>query len=117
VADSAALLVDEVLPNKPIRQWVLTVLFPLHFLFAAFPELMSKVLGIVTRALPLHLAHQAGLKKKEAYTGAVTLIQRFGSALNLNIYFHMFFKRCLRTRWRTRFRVSLQQSSYLRATH
>jgi ribosomal protein S27E len=91
MVDSAALLVDEVLPKKPIRQWVLTVPFPLRFLFAAYPELMSKVLGIVTRALSTHLTHQAGFKKKDAYTGAVTLIQRFGSALNLNIHFHMLF--------------------------
>ena len=91
MVDSAAPLVDEVLPKKPIRQWVLTVPFPLRFLFAAYPELMSKVLSIVTRALSTHLAHQAGFKKKEAYTGAVTLIQRFGSALNLNIHFHMLF--------------------------
>jgi len=48
-------------------------------------------LGIVTRTLSTHLAHQAGFKKKEAYSGAVTLIQRFGSALNLNIHFHMLF--------------------------
>ena len=86
MVDSAALLADEVLPRKPIRQWVLTVPFPLRFLFAAYPELMSKVLGIVTRALSTHLAHQAGFRKKDAYTGAVTLIQRFGSALNLNIH-------------------------------
>ena len=91
MVDSAALLVDKVLPKKPIRQWVLTVPFPLRFLFAAYPELMSKVLGIVTRALSTHLIHQAGFKNKEAYTGAVTLIQRFGSALNLNIHFHMLF--------------------------
>jgi hypothetical protein len=93
MVDSAALLVDEVLPKKPIRQWVLTVPFPLRFLFAAYPELMSKVLSIVIRALSTHLARQAGFKKKEAYTGAVTLIQRFGSALNLNlnIHFHMLF--------------------------
>lgn len=91
MVDSAALLVDEVLPKKPIRQWVLTVPFPLRFLFAAYPELMSKVLGIVTRTLSTHLAHQAGFKRKEAHTGAVTLIQRFGSALNLNIHFHMLF--------------------------
>ena len=91
MADSAALLVDEVLPKKPIRQWVLTVPFPLRFLFAAYPELMSKVLGIVTRAVSTHLAHQAGFRKKDAYTGAVTLIQRFGSALNLKIHFHMLF--------------------------
>ena len=91
MADSAALLVDKVLPKKPIRQWVLTVPFPLRFLFAAYPELMSKVLGIVTRAVSTHLVHQAGFKKKDAHTGAVTLIQRFGSALNLNIHFHMLF--------------------------
>jgi hypothetical protein len=91
MVESAALLVDEVLPKKPIRQWVLTVPFPLRFLFAAYPELMGKALGIVTRTVSTHLAHQAGFKKKEAHTGAVTLIQRFGSALNLNIHFHMLF--------------------------
>jgi hypothetical protein len=68
MVDSAALLVDEVLPKKPIRQWVLTVPFPLRFLFAAYPELMSKVLSIVIRARSTHLARQAGFKKKEAYT-------------------------------------------------
>jgi len=91
MVESAALLVDEVLPAKPIRQWVLTVPFPLRFLFAAYPELMAKVLGSVTRTIAAHLAHQAGYRKKQAPTGAVTLIQRFGSALNLNIHFHMLF--------------------------
>ena len=91
MVESAALLVDEVFPVHPIRQWVLTVPFPLRFLFAAYPELMGKVLSIVTRAISTHLAHQAGMSKREAPTGAVTLIQRFGSALNLNIHFHMLF--------------------------
>jgi hypothetical protein len=70
---------------------VLTVPFPLRFLFAAYPELMGKVLGIVTRAISTHLTHQSGHTKQDAPTGAVTLIQRFGSALNLNIHFHMLF--------------------------
>jgi hypothetical protein len=35
------------------------------------------------------LIQQAGLARSSAATGAVTLIQRFGSALNLNIHFHM----------------------------
>jgi len=91
MAESAALLVDEVFPVQPIRQWVLTVPFPLRFLFAAYPELMGKALGIVTRTISTHLARQAGLTKREAATGAVTLIQRFGSALNLNIHYHMLF--------------------------
>jgi hypothetical protein len=34
---------------------------------------------------------KAGLSRKTAQTGAATLIQRFGSALNLNVHFHMLF--------------------------
>ena len=89
MAESAALLVDDVLPRVPMRQWVLTVPFPLRFLFAARPAVMGQVLGIVYRALATHLIHQAGHTQATARTGAVTLIQRFGSALNLNIHFHM----------------------------
>ena len=91
MADSAALLVDEILPYQPMRQWVLSVPFPLRFLFASNPKVMTKVLSIVHRAIATHLAHKAGFAKPLAQTGAVTLIQRFGSALNLNIHFHMLF--------------------------
>jgi len=42
------------------------------------------VLGIVYRAIETHLIHKAGLTRAAAHTGAVTLIQCFGSALNLN---------------------------------
>ncbi len=38
-----------------------------------------------------YLIKKAGFTKTTAHTGAVTLIQRFGSALNLNIHFHMLF--------------------------
>ena len=91
MADSAALLVDEILPHQPMRQWVLSVPFPLRFLFASNPKAMTGVLGIVYRAISTHLAHKAGFAKPLVQTGAVTLIQRFGSALNLNIHFHMLF--------------------------
>jgi ribosomal protein S27E len=50
MADSAALLVDEVLPHQPMRQWVLSVPFPLRFLFASNPKAMTGALGIVYRA-------------------------------------------------------------------
>lgn len=49
------------------------------------------MLGIVYRTLATHLIKQAGYTHQTARTGAVTLIQRFGSALNLNIHFHMLF--------------------------
>ena len=48
---------------------------------------MGQVLGIVYRAIANHLIKSADMTCATAQTGAVTLIQRFGSALNLNIHF------------------------------
>ena len=53
MVDSAALLVDEILPHQPMRQWVLSVPFPLRFLFASNPKVMTKVLGIVYRSIAI----------------------------------------------------------------
>lgn len=91
MVESAALLVDEVLPEQPMRQWVLSFQFQLRFLFASRPEIMGQVLGIVYRVIATHLVKKTGHTHPVAKTGAVTLIQRFGSALNLNIHFHMLF--------------------------
>ena len=43
------------LPEQPIRQWVLSFPFQLRFLFASRPQLMGRVLGIVYRAISSHL--------------------------------------------------------------
>lgn len=80
------MLVDEVLPREPLRQWVLSVPFALRYLFATDPAVMGQVLGILYRAVANHLIKAAGMTCATAQTGAVTLIQRFGSALNLNIH-------------------------------
>ena len=55
---------------------------------AAHPELLTPVLGIVHRAIKGFVLRQSGLKHTAAYAGSVTLIQRFGSAGNLNIHLH-----------------------------
>ena len=108
MAESAALLVDEVFPEQPVRQWVLSFPYPLRFLFASQPAIMGQVLGIVYRVIATHLIKKAGFSCQTAHTGAVTLIQRFGSALNLNLHFHMLFldgvyverpDGCVRFRW------------------
>jgi hypothetical protein len=87
--ESAALLVDEVFPEQPVRQWLLSLQYSLRFLFARRPEFIGRVLGIVYRCIATHLTKKAGFSRKTAQTGAVTLVQRFGSALNLNVHFHM----------------------------
>ena len=52
---------------------------------------MTLVLGEVYRTISRHLIGKAGLSRASGATGAVTLVQRFGSALNLNVHFHMVF--------------------------
>ena len=47
----------------------------------------GKVLAIVYRIIATHLINKAGVPRNMARTGAVTLIQRFGSALKLNLHF------------------------------
>src|SRR5690606_41369810 len=51
MAETAALLADEVLPDRLMRQWVLSLPFALRFLLATNPEALTHVLGIVYRAI------------------------------------------------------------------
>jgi hypothetical protein len=88
MTETAAHLVDHVIPRVPVRQWVLSFPIPLRFLLAAHPQLLSPVLQVTHRAISNFLIKQTGLKRAQAATGAVTLIQRFGSAANLNIHLH-----------------------------
>lgn len=60
----------------------------LRFVFASKPEAIGPVLGIVHRLIAGWLTDQAGVERASTQCGAVTLIQRFGSALNLNVHFH-----------------------------
>jgi hypothetical protein len=89
MAESAVLLVDEVLPHEPIRQWVLSFPFQLRFLFASRPELMGKALGIVHRAIASHLVNKGSEDSKNGksqfshvYSAVWTV--RCPGALNLN---------------------------------
>jgi hypothetical protein len=67
---------------------VLSLPIPLRVLLATQPELVTSVLQVVQRVLTRHLLGAAGLKAEEGHGGAVTPIQRFGSAANLNIHLH-----------------------------
>ncbi len=88
MSQTAAHLVDHVIPLVPVRQWVLSLPIPLRVLLAAQPELVTPVLQMVQRVVTRHLLDGVGLKGEEGHGGAVTLIQRFGSAANLNIHLH-----------------------------
>ncbi len=90
MADTAAHLVDRVLPEVPIRQWVLTLPYPLRYRCAYDARLASAVLRAFLRALFAELRRRARRQwaARPDQCGAVTFIQRFGSAMNLNLHFH-----------------------------
>ena len=88
MSQTATHLVGHVIPHVPVRQWVVSLPIPLRLLLAAQPELVTPVLQVVQRVVARHLLDGVGLKGEEGHGGAVTLIQRFGSAANLNIHLH-----------------------------
>ena len=51
MADSAAPLVDEVFPDQPVRQRVLSFPYPLSFMFPNRPAIMGQVLSIGYRGI------------------------------------------------------------------
>ncbi len=62
-AETAALLADEVLPERPLRQWVLSLPMALRFLLATRPAVLSALLGVVYRTISGHLLSEARLTR------------------------------------------------------
>ena len=86
-AETAAHLVDEVLPLVPLRQYVLAMAPDLHHRIARDPDLETKVLTVFLEELTGHLRVTSGAA--EGDPGFVTFIQRFSSSLRLHEHFHV----------------------------
>ena len=89
MTESAARLVDAVLPRVPVRQWVLSLPFRLRYLLAWDHALVRAVLDVHVRVLlgfQRHRAHRHGIR--DGRSGSMTVIQRFGGGLNLNVHYH-----------------------------
>ena len=73
----------------PVRQWVLSLPYRLRYLLAWNHGLCRAVLGVFARTL-LGFYRQQTRRRGIAsgHTGTVTVIQRFGGGLNLNVHLH-----------------------------
>jgi Glycosyl hydrolases family 16 len=93
MCDFAAGLVDRVIPHVPVRQWVLTVPHGLRAKLAFDPALTSVVLRQFIRAVSAWLRRRARrLGVRGALkTAAVTVIQRFNSAVDLSVHYYALF--------------------------
>jgi len=89
MAERAAHLVDHVLPDVPVRQWVLTLPHRLRHLLAWRHDLCRAVARLLYRAIERHLrtwARRHGVR--DGRGGGVAVLQRFGGSLNLNVHVH-----------------------------
>jgi len=89
MVERAAHLVDAVLPDVPVRQWVLTLPLRLRYRLAWDHDLCRAVVGVFLRAVFALLRRRAAWDGVAGGRGgAVTILQRFGGALNLNVHVH-----------------------------
>ena len=89
MTSQAAHLVDHVLPDVPIRQWVLTLPFDLRGFFAFDAEAQSEMRRIYSQELLGSFAARAEdslLVRPQG--GAVHFTHRYDSALRVNLHFH-----------------------------
>ena len=73
----------------PVRQWVLTLPYRLRYRLAWDHGLTRALLGVYARVLQdfyIRGARRRGIDRSR--TGMLTVIQRFGSGVNLNVHFH-----------------------------
>ncbi len=87
MAERARRWVGELIPDVRIRQWVFTVPWPRRWLLARKPSLAKALLAIALQEIRGWMRRRTGEPRGE--TGTITVIQRFGSALNLNVHFHV----------------------------
>lgn len=95
-SEKAAHLVENVIPHIPTRQWVLSVPMPLRFLLAFDSQALKVVLDAFTASIFAWLRRQAkqqggGPNNAKPQPGSVSFIQRFGSAVELNLHIHAVF--------------------------
>ncbi len=92
MADTAARLVDHVLPRVPVQQWVLSLPYEIRYRLAWDGKLLSAVLAVFQRVVHGWYRRQAqALGQSDGRCGSVTFVQRFGSSLNLNPHIHVLF--------------------------
>src|SRR5262249_8831883 len=91
MAQTAAHLVECVLPWVPTRQWVVSVPVPLRYWMAASPDLTAQVHTIIRTTIGQYYVNQAvtrGVPRDQVQPGSVTFLQRFVSAVNVNLHSH-----------------------------
>ena len=92
MAQTAAHLVECVMPWVPTRQWVVSVPMPLRYWTASSRDLTAQVHSIIRTTIAQFYVNQAvkrGAERQKVQPGSVTFLQRFGGALNANLHYQV----------------------------
>ena len=89
MADTALHLTEHVMPDVPYRQWTLSLPYAVRLQVVSEPQALSDVVSIYLRCIfawQRHRARRAGVR--EPLCGSVTLLQLWGSTLQLTPHAH-----------------------------
>ncbi|MEO6593245.1 MAG: hypothetical protein ABIP94_00660 [Planctomycetota bacterium] len=90
MVDTAAWLVDRVIPEVPVRQWVLSLPYRVRVMCAYDPTACAAVRRILVRAVSGYYERQARSRSgSRPCAGAVAFVQRFDSGLRVNVHMHV----------------------------
>jgi hypothetical protein len=90
MANTAAFLVDRVLPDVPLRQYVLTLPYELRKLVAFKADVLTTIARIfVESVFALYRGRAKGDGVEAPQCGAVNFVQRCGSSVNLHVHYHL----------------------------
>ena len=89
MVETAAHLVDHVLPPLPVRQWVLSVPKRIRPFLHHNPAIAGAVLRIFLRAIRTMLRRASPGAGPHAQIGAISFLHRFGASLNAHFHFHV----------------------------
>ncbi len=92
MCETAAKVVDRVLPAVPVRQWVLSVPFELRVMLAADPAALTLASRVFFEELRRWYRDVSGVARSDVArveVGAITFVHRGGGSLNLNVHLHV----------------------------
>ncbi len=90
MSDTAAHLVDRVLPETPYRHWVLSYPYPVRLALARDARAAALSCTIlVSEIFRLHRRRGKRAGQRGAKPGAISFTQRFGAKLNAHLHHHL----------------------------
>ncbi len=89
MVETAAHLVDTVLPRVPYRQWVVSVPKRVRWFLKHRPEALDGLARVFLRATDTALRRASPDAPRDSRFGAVLFVHRFGDSINSHVHFHV----------------------------